>query len=64
MRLHKLEKLLNLKYKRKKLTAECGDSGEDVPIDLMLEGVYEREEIREFEQKTTGERERQGRFFE
>jgi len=50
--LHKLDKLLNLKFNRNKPTAECGESGEDVRIQLMLEGVYEKSEIAGFERET------------
>ncbi len=50
--LHKLDKLLNLKFNRNKPTAECGESGEDVRIQLMLEGVYEKSEIVGFERET------------
>ena len=50
--LHELDKLLNLKFNRNKPTAECGKSGEDVPIQLMLEGVYEKSEIAGFERET------------
>ncbi|MFN0035091.1 MAG: COR domain-containing protein [Saprospiraceae bacterium] len=58
--LHKLEKLLNLKLNRRKLTAECGESGDDIRIDLMLEGVYEKAEIKKFEQETEKGQERRG----
>lgn len=50
--LHKLDKLLNLKFKRNKSTAQCGESGEDVRIELMLEGVYEKSEIAGFERES------------
>ena len=50
--LHKLDKLLNLKFNRNKPTAECGESGEDVRIQLMLEGVYDKSEISGFERES------------
>jgi len=57
---HKLERLLNLKFNRRVEEAQCGDSGIAVPIDLMLEGVYEKSEIKKFEQETSGAHERRG----
>lgn len=36
--LHKLAVLTNLKYNRGKTTAQCGASGDDVPIEFLLEG--------------------------
>jgi len=56
--LYKLTDLLKLRKKRP--DARCFSSGEDVPIQMLLEGVYEKEEIKDFERETKQEEGRRG----
>ena len=46
-KLYKLEELLTLREKRK--ITICYTSGEDVEIQLLLEGVYDKNEIRDMD---------------
>ena len=47
--LHKLEKLIKLRTKGRDIPVRCYESGEEVSTQNLLEGVYDKSEIREME---------------